>query len=127
MKIEVRESRILASYAVMAAIAYLVVAILEITGIKITHDIFGGLALFVISAIYLAGIKETIERSYKGISFIFGGIILSLIFGIMYLFIFLAGILEYAIGEASFPSIRIEIILALFITPLAYYIYRVIK
>ena len=127
MKIEVRESRILASYAVMAAIAYLLVAILEITGVKITRDILGGLALFVISAIYFAGIKETVARSYKGISFIFGGIILSLIFGIMYLFIFLAGILEYMIGNAAFPSIRVEIILALLITPLAYYLYRMIK
>ena len=128
MKVEKKESMIMASYSFIAGIAYLIVAFLEITGIKITRDIFGGAALIIISSIYLAGIKETLKRSYKGISFIVGGIILSAIFGIMYLLIFFAEILEYLMGNQNFPFIRVEVLLALLISPLAYYVYeKVIK
>jgi len=123
MKIGKKESMIMAAYSFMAGMAYIIVAFMEIIG-KINHDIFGGATLLIISGIYFAGIRETLAGSYKGISFVLGGIILSLIFGIMYLFIFIAGILEYVIGNAGPPSIRIEIILALFIVPLAHYVYR---
>jgi len=127
MKIGYTESKIMALYSMLAGIAYFIVAILEITGIDfryISHDIFGGIALIVIATIYFAGIKETLKKSYRGYSFILGGIILSLIFGVMHLLIYIAGILEYAIGNSGFPFPRAEIILAISVSPLAYLVYK---
>ncbi len=127
MKIGDIESKIMASYSMMAGIAYFIVAILEIAGSNfryISHDIFGGAALMVIATIYFAGIKETLKKSYRGLSFILGGIILSLIFGVMHFLIYISGILEYFMGNSGFPFPRAEIILAIFVSPLAYLVYK---
>jgi len=125
---KMKKGKIMALYAFIAFLAYMAVALFEISGVYFQRDIFGGLALIVISITFLAGVKETWASNYKGLSFILGGLILSSIFGIMHVLILFANILEWLIGESHFPDIiRPEILLLIFISPLLVMAYDEIK
>ena len=123
----IKRRKIIAAYSFIAAILYLIFSIFEIIG-YIYKDIFGGLALLVISITFFAGIKETWNGDYKGLSFTLGGLILAAVFGIMYIFILIADYLEWLIGNASMPTlIRPEILLFIFIIPLLFISYKEIE
>lgn len=111
-------------YGVIAGIAYLIAGLLELTGLWY-HDIFGGIALLIISSVYLASTKHAGKEMEKSLAFVTVGAILSSIFGVLYILILFADWLEYLIGNASFStSLRAEIILFIAVVPLLYMIKR---
>ena len=130
MDFDIKKGKVIGIYAFLIAIFYLIIGIIEIFDRidLVKRDIFGGLALFVISATYFASIKETLRGEYKGLSFIIGGIFLSSIFGILYILILFANWLEHIIGKSNFSLyLRPEIILFFAILPLAYLVKKEVK
>jgi hypothetical protein len=90
-------------YALVLGILYLIVGLVEVFGGAsfIPGDIFSGLALVVISVVYLYGIKGLWNANYGGLSFLLGGLLLSAAFGILYLLLMGADGLMYLLGEAE--------------------------
>lgn len=111
----------LAVYGVILGILYLIIGLVEVPG-----DVFGGLALVVISAVYLYGIRGLWSAEYGGLSFIIVGLMLSAIYGILYLLLMGADYLMYTLGKEEFSAIasfRPEIWLFLISLPAAYFIW----
>ncbi len=94
----------LAIYASILGILYVIFGFREIIAAFSDYELeteplglFGGFALIVIGAVYFFGIKNLKEAKMEGLSFFMGGIILSAIFGILYLLIMGANALDYLV------------------------------
>jgi len=124
-------------YALVLGILYVLVGILAIlfwTGVSlfgieyaIPADLFGGFALLVIGAVYLCSVKALLAEGEAGLSFFFVGVMLSAIFGVMFLLIMGAHWLNYWLGEGEFPLIagfRPEIWLFFISLPAVYLIWK---
>jgi len=124
-------------YALVLGALYVSVGVLEILswiGIRLSgtesvipEDLFGGLALLVIGAVYLSGVKTLLTKGEEGLSFLFVGAILSATFGVVFLLIMGAHWLNYWLGVGEFSTIaefRPEIWLFFISLPAAYLIWK---
>lgn len=96
-----------------------------------SRDIIGGIMLIIIAAIYLAGIKETSNGNYEGLSFLIGGLFLSTVYGTLYILMMVANWLEYVIGNVEsfllIEEMRVEIWLFFTILPLVYLVWKNVR
>lgn len=117
-----------ALYVIIGALEVLFDPILFGIESAIPADLFGGLALLVIGGVYLYGVRDLWNNRREGISFLIGGVVLSAIFGIIFLLIMGANGLMYLLGEAEEFSIiaefRPEIWLFLMSLPAAYLVWK---
>ncbi|MHC1571896.1 MAG: hypothetical protein ACXQTM_06375 [Methanosarcinales archaeon] len=94
----------------------------------IPADLFGGLALLVIAAVYLSGIGELLSKREEGLSFALTGTILTMVFGSLYTLIMGTDYLMYLLGEADefliITELRPEILLLAATLPLARYLIK---
>ncbi|CAD7776452.1 hypothetical protein AIOGIFDO_01951 [Candidatus Methanoperedenaceae archaeon GB37] len=94
----------------------------------IPADLFGGLALLVIAAVYLSGNGELISKQEEGLSFALTGTILTMVFGSLYTLIMGTDYLMYLLGEADefliITELRPEILLLVATLPLARYLIK---
>ena len=94
----------------------------------IPADLFGGLALLVIAAVYLSGIGELLSKREEGLSFALTGTILTMVFGSLYTLIMGTDYLMYLLGEADefliISELRPEILLLVATLPLARYLIK---
>lgn len=111
------------TYGIIAGIAYAIAGMMEIVGMWY-HDIFGGIALLIISSVYLSALGYMNKEKDKALAFVIVGAILSSIFGILYILILFANWLESLIGEAYNFNLRAEIVLFVAVLPLLYMIKR---
>jgi len=110
-KLSVKNGKWLGAYAFILGIGYGVAAIAEATG---NPDIFpGGLlsigVLLVISATYLMGVRSLTGGRREGLSFLVGGLLLSVAVGGLYLLMAGADWLLYLLGEAEDFALLSEI------------------
>ncbi len=123
--------RIMAIYAIALGIGYILSGVIEVFGGAgmVPGDIFGGLALFVIAATYITGVPGLLNGEHGGLSFLMGGLLLSAVFGVLYILAIGADGLEYIIGAAETLSISIrpEIWLFLVSLPLAYQVWKLTR
>lgn len=104
------------AFALMVGIIYILFGIIQMivglgleSGITdallIPADIFGGCVLLVIGAIFLYGYKELKAGTNDGVAFIYFGILLSLVFVVIYLLIMGADALcTYGLGMEDLES-----------------------
>ena len=127
---DILEGKIMAGYALIAGILYSSVGVMEIFG-AIHRDIIGGIMLIIIALTYLAGVKESFKGSYRGLSFLIGGLFLSTIYGILYILAIIANWLEYLIGNVEsfllIEEMRVEIWLFFTILPLVYLVWKNVR
>ncbi|HOV51382.1 MAG TPA: hypothetical protein PKV83_00450 [Methanothrix sp.] len=110
-KLSVKNGKWLGAYAFILGIGYCAAAIVEAAG---KPDIFpGGLlsigVLLVVSATYLMGVKGLISGRRDGISFLMGGLLVSVAVGGLYLLMAGADWLMYLLGEAEDFALLSEI------------------
>jgi len=96
-------------YSAIIGIAYIVYGLIEMvswaTGpldfpLSPSPDIFAGFVLLVIGSVLVYRIQALLEMKYEGLSFLFVGLLLSAIIGIMYLLIMGADALDaLVVGE----------------------------
>ena len=105
-----------------------VIFLLTGTDSWIPADLFGGLALLVIAAVYLSGIGELLSKREEGLSFALTGTILTMVFGSLYTLIMGTDYLMYLLGEADefliITELRPEILLLVATLPLARYLIK---
>ncbi|MCD4703318.1 MAG: hypothetical protein K8R64_03345 [Methanosarcinaceae archaeon] len=106
-------------FALAAGILYVLFGCMQIVeqfGIKtglaelllIPGDIFGGLCLVVIGAVFLYGAKELNSGMNMGVSYVYVGILMSLVFMAVYVLIIGASLLEvYLIQNEDYLEWRI--------------------
>ncbi len=121
-------------YALLIGVLCVVFGLLEAAlvfmecEIWIPRDLFGGLALIVIGAVYLSGVRELLEEKNEGISFLLVGSILIGVFGILHILMIGADWLMYLLGEVDeFPvvnALRPEILLFVAAFPVIVYFIR---
>ncbi|MCD6513058.1 MAG: hypothetical protein J7K61_05610 [Thermoplasmata archaeon] len=121
MKLNIK--KIMCTYGIIAGIAYAIAGVMEIMGMWY-RDIFGGIALLIISSVYLSALGYMDKEKDKALAFVIVGAILSSIFGILYILILFANWLESLIGEAYNFNLRAEIVLFVAVLPLLYMIKR---
>jgi hypothetical protein len=69
---------------------------LEVAGITVVpSDLFGGIMLIIVGAVYLTGVKQQAKGEREGLSFLFVGSLLALIFFGVYMVIMLANGVGY--------------------------------
>ena len=106
-----------------------VIFLLTGTDSWIPADLFGGLALLVIAAVYLSGIGELLSKREEGLSFALTGTILTMVFGSLYTLIMGTDYLMYLLGEADefliLDEVRPEILLLVAVLPVIVYFIRV--
>lgn len=123
---DVGKGKTMGIYALGLGILYLVFGLIEVLGGAglARGDLFGGLALVVIAATYLNGVKGLFNGEHKGLSLLIGGLFLSAVFGVLYLLLLGAEGLIYLLGEAeefsALADFRPEIWFFLASLPLAY-------
>ncbi len=110
-KLSVKNGKWLGAYAFILGIGYCAAAIAEAAR---NPDIFpGGLlsiaVLLVISATYLMGVKGLTGGRREGLSFLMGGLLLSVAVGGLYLLMAGADWLLYLLGEAEDFALLSEI------------------
>ncbi|MEZ5334793.1 MAG: hypothetical protein R2741_05945 [Methanolobus sp.] len=92
-------------FAALAGVLYLSAGLLNMieglgidTGMAgllfIPGDILGGFCLLVIGAVFLTGLKEMLQGINAGVSFVYVGILMSLVFMIVYLLIMGGNLLD---------------------------------
>jgi len=97
-------------YSAIIGIAYMAYGLIEMTSwatgpmnlpLSPSQDIFAGFILLIIGSILVYRIKALLDMKYEGLSFLFVGLVLSAIIGIMYILIMGADALDAAIlGES---------------------------
>lgn len=109
-------------YALVMGFLYLLSGTGEIIGF-IGFDVFGGIMLIIISSVYIYGAILLFRR--KKYSFFLAGLILSLVYAILYALIAVAHYLEFLIGNIEnfnlIKEMRVEIWLFLLALPALYY------
>ncbi|MDK2940427.1 MAG: hypothetical protein PWQ51_2592 [Methanolobus sp.] len=119
------------AFAALAGVLYAFFGLLHIveglgidTGMAgllfIPGDILGGLCLVVIGAVFLNGLREMLQGINAGVSFVYVGILMSLIFAAVYLLIMGGNLLDsfivpddyegWSIMEAFRPGIYLGIL-----------------
>jgi hypothetical protein len=69
---------------------------LELAGVNVVPpDVFGGIMLIIIGAVYLTGVKQQAKGNREGLSFLFVGSLIAAIFFSVYLVIMLANGVGY--------------------------------
>jgi len=124
---ELGKGKTIGLYAAVLGVLYLAIGVIEVfggAGDAIPGDLFGGLALVVIAATFLNGVKRSFDGEHIGLSFIIGGLFLAAVFGILYLLLMGADGLMFLLGEAEEFSVladfRPAIWLFILALPLAY-------
>ena len=130
---DARVGRGVALYSACIAIVYIILGFLEVFypfGL-IPRDFFGGAVLLLIGITYFAGVKGTFEGEYNGLSFVIGGMFLSVVFGALYMAIFFADVLSWLIESADTPptiiSLRPEVYMLGLILPLMVIVNRMVR
>lgn len=98
------KGKTLGIYAGVLGSVYLIIGVIEVfggAGEVIPGDLFGGLALVVIAATFLNGVKGLFDGEHIGLSFLVGGLFLSAIFGVLYLLLMGADGMMFLLGEAE--------------------------
>jgi hypothetical protein len=123
----IKTGKMIAIYASILGVICLAVGLVEIlggSGETIPGDIFGGFVLVVMAATYLGGVKGTLRGKHEGLSFLIGGLFLTMAFGVLYLLMMGADGLMYLLGEAeALPTLadaRPAIWIFILSLPLAY-------
>lgn len=100
------KNKIMTYFTLLWGIIYLVIGSLQVLkGAGILHENFistnllppeidGGLALVVVGAVYLYGTIEFSKGSFEGKAYAYVGIVLSLLFGALYLLTFIADLIN---------------------------------
>lgn len=102
-------------FALITGLLYLAAGILQIlerfgidTGVAgpllIPGDFFGGFCFVVIGAVFLYGVKELAAGENLGVSYVYVGILMALVFLIVYLLIIGAGLLGVLIGSGEYEG-----------------------
>lgn len=102
-------------FALVAGILYLAAGFLQIlerfgieTGLAnlllIPPDFFGGFCFVVIGAVFLYGVKELNAGENLGVSYVYVGILMSLVFMLVYLLLIGAGILGLLIQSGEYEG-----------------------
>jgi len=100
----IKTGKRLAIYASGLGVISLAIGLVEILGglgESIPGDLFGGFVLVVMAATYLNGVKGVIHGRHEGLSFLIGGLFLTVVFGVLYLLMMGADGLMYLLGEAE--------------------------
>ncbi len=102
--------RVIGIYSAIIGIAYIAYGLTEMiswaTGpmnlpLSPSQDIFAGFILLIIGSILVYRIKSLLDMKYEGLSFLFVGLVLSAIIGVMYILIMGADALDAVIiGES---------------------------
>lgn len=123
----IKTGKMLAIYASALGVISLAVGLVEIlggSGEMIPGDLFGGFVLVVMAATYLGGVKGVSHGKHEGLSFLIGGLFLTMVFGVLYLLMMGADGLMYLLGEAeALPALtdaRPAIWIFILSLPLAY-------
>ena len=121
--------RTIGIYSAIMGIAYIVYGVIEMIGWAIgpmevplspSADIFAGFILVIVGSILLYRVRSLLDMRYEGLSFLFVGLVLSAIIGIMYILTTLADALDAIIlGEPwdfdptayNLPAIVLSILL----------------
>ncbi len=134
-----RIGRVMGVYALALGVLYLLFGLMEIVGvggsgtdpIPIPGDLFGGLAILVVAATYLNGVRGLFRGEHVGLSFLIGALFLSAVFGVLYLLLMGADGLSYLIGSsdefAALADFRPEIWFFLLSLPLAYQVWKLTR
>ncbi|MCW7071303.1 MAG: hypothetical protein OCU12_03075 [Methanophagales archaeon] len=124
---EIGKGKTMGAYAAVLGVLYFAVGVVEVlggAGEVIPGDLFGGLALVVVAATYLNGVKGLFNGEHKGLSFLLGGLFLSAVFGVLYLLLLCADGLMFLLGEAEefsvLAGLRPEVVVFFLSLPLAY-------
>lgn len=146
MKLNESNGKVVATYALVLGIIYFILGILEVVegfgpffGVTagpvlgaeyISADLFGGLATIVIGAVYF-GAAPLWKAKYESLSFLLVGVLLSTVFGALYLLILGAnGFGAYLAGEEwewMADLLRPEIWLFFLSLPLGYFALKVTR
>lgn len=100
----IKTGKMVAIYSSALGVISLAVGLVEILGGSeeaIPGDIFGGFVLVVMAATYLSGVKGTLQGRHDGLSFLIGGLFLTMVFGVLYLLMMGADCLMYLLREAE--------------------------
>ena len=123
----IKTGKMIAIYASVLGVISLLVGLAEVLGGWggiIPGDLFGGFVLVVMAATYLGGVKGAFRGRYEGLSFLIGGLFLTMVFGVLYLLMMGADGLMYLLGEAeALPTLadaRPAIWIFILSLPLAY-------
>ena len=101
---DIGKGKTIGLYAAVIGVVYLVLGVIEVfggAGDVIPGDLLGGLALVVVAATFLTGVKGAFDGEHKGLSFIIGGLFLAAVFCILYLLLMGADGLMFLLGEAE--------------------------
>jgi len=101
---DIGKGKTIGIYAAVLGIVYLAIGVIEVfggAGEIIPGDLFGGLALVVIAATFLNGVKGAFNGEHIGLSFLIGGLFLSAVFGMLYLLLMGADGMMFLLGEAE--------------------------
>lgn len=103
-------------FGLLAGIIYLIFGILQVLNgfglgmdfmetLMIPADVFGGFVLLVIGGVFLMGFKELKTGSDESVAFIYFGIVMSLVFVVIYLAIMATNALSwYGLGLEDFEG-----------------------
>jgi hypothetical protein len=100
----IKTGKRLAIYASALGVISFAIGLVEIlggSGETIPGDLFGGFVLVVMAATYLVGVKGTLRGRHEGLSFLIGGLFLTMVFGVLYLLMMGADGLMYLLGDAE--------------------------
>jgi len=111
--------KMMALYAGLLGLVCVVVGVLELVGgLGMPHDTFGGLVMLVVGSVYLCGVRELAQEKREGISFVLVGVMLSWVFGVLYLLMMGASFLDaLVVGERALIDVRAEIVIPVLTLP----------
>lgn len=128
-EIDPRIGKIAAVYAIAIGIVWVAMSCINVSGsMGVQPDIFGGYASIVTGVVFLFGVRKLWRARYEGLSFLLVGLLLSTLFGILYLLILGAnGLDHWLVGENPMwiQDLRPEIWLWLISLPSLYFIRNV--
>jgi len=99
-------------YGIAATKAYLIFGVLQILFVALDwesflfpSDMIGGFVLLVIGGVFLYGVKELSQGIHEGVAYIYVGIFLGLLFGLIYLLMMGANAVEaYGFQNEDFAT-----------------------
>lgn len=112
----------MALYAGLLGLVCVAVGVLELV-FGMPHDTFGGLVMLVVGSVYLCGVRELAQEKREGISFVLVGVMLSWVFGVLYLLMMGASFLDaLVVGERALIDVRAEIVIPVLTLPAIRYL-----
>jgi len=107
----------MAIYCLILGIINAVIGIIQVIGgiialgggylglpVVLPPDLFSGICLIIIGLVYLRGVQPLLSKNDKGVAFLVGGAIISLMLGFIYLMTMGADGIMYIIGSEDFES-----------------------